>query len=104
MSVEVRDLHDIQYRGLCELLYPRLGDYARFLPNRLHQISMGHKHRVVLSASKVEITILQGWDLSQLASNYVYPLRDVHGDQSLLEVSWNDVAVHRTSQRQDLIW
>jgi hypothetical protein len=65
---------------------------------------MWHEHRVVLSVSKVEIIILQGWDLSQLASDHAYPLRDVHGDQSVLVVPWDVVRVNRTIQRRDIIW
>jgi hypothetical protein len=38
MSVEVGYLHYIQDRGLRELLYPRLGDYAWLLPSCLHQV------------------------------------------------------------------
>jgi hypothetical protein len=87
MLAKMRDLHDIQYCGLRELLNPRLGDYARLLPSHIHQISKGHEHRMVLFVSKVKVIVLQGWDLSQLASNYVYPLRDVRADQSVLEVS-----------------
>jgi hypothetical protein len=103
MSAKVRYLHHIEYRGLCELLNPRLGDYARILPSHLHQISIGHEHRVVLYVPKVEIIVLQGWDLSQLDFFYVYPLWDVRGDQCILGVPWNVVAVNHASQSQDVI-
>jgi hypothetical protein len=72
MSAKVRDLHHVEYRGLREILYPSLGDDARLLTSDLHQIYVRHKHRIVLSITKVEIVVLQCWDLSQLASFYVY--------------------------------
>jgi hypothetical protein len=103
MSAKVRDLHHVQYHGLRELLNPWLGDYVRLLPSHLHQISVRHEHRVVLSVTKIEIIVLQCWDLSQLASFYAYPLRDVRGDQCILEVPWNVVVVNCASQRWDVI-
>jgi len=87
MLAKVRDLHHVEYHGLRELLYPRLGDDVRLLSNRLHQISVRCEHHVVLSITKVEIIVLQCWDLSQLAFFYAYPLQDVRDDQCILEVS-----------------
>jgi hypothetical protein len=103
MSTKMRNFHDIQYSGLHQDLYPRPGYYARILPSCLHQVSMRCVHGVVLSIDDIEITVLQGWDLSQLASKYAYPLRDVRGDQSVLIFLWDVVAVNRASQRRDII-
>jgi hypothetical protein len=64
MPTKMRDLRYIEYRGLHQLFYPRLGDYARILPSRLHQISMGSEHGIVLSISKVKVIVLQCCDLS----------------------------------------
>jgi hypothetical protein len=52
----------------------------RHLPTHLHQVSMWHEHHVVLSVSKVEIIILQGWDLSQLASFGMYTVINVYSN------------------------
>jgi len=104
MSDEVRDLHYIQYCGMHQLLNPQLGDYARLLPSRLHQILMGHEHGVVLSVIEIKVVVLQSWDLSQLGSNYAYPLRDVRSDQCILKIMWDAVAVNHASQRRYVIW
>jgi hypothetical protein len=103
MSAKVRDLHHVEYHGLCDLLYSSLGDNVRLLPNHLHQIFLRHEHRVVLSVTKVEIIVPQCWYVSQLASFYAYPLQDVHDNQCILKFSWNIVTVNRASQRQDVI-
>jgi hypothetical protein len=49
---------------------------------------------MVLSISKVKIVVLQQRDLSQLAPNYAYSLRNVRGDQSVLIVSWDVFAIN----------
>jgi hypothetical protein len=58
---------------------------------------------MVFSVSKVKVNVLQGWDLSQLDSNYVYPLWDVRSDQSVLVVLGDVVAVNDAIQRHDII-
>jgi hypothetical protein len=103
MSTKVRNIHDIQYHGLREILYPQLGDYVRLLPSHIHQVSMRCEHRVVLPVVEIEIVVLQRWDQSQIASNHAYPLQDVRGDQCVLEVSWDVVAVDRANQGWDII-
>jgi hypothetical protein len=103
MSAKMRNFHYIKYSGLHQLLNPRMGDYVRVFPSCLHQVSMTGKHGVALSVSKVKVIVLQGWDLSQLASNYAYPLRYVHGDKSVLLVPWDVVTVNRANQRWDII-
>jgi hypothetical protein len=42
-----------------ELLNPRMGDQARLLPICLHQISVRHEHRAVISVSNVEVIVIQ---------------------------------------------
>jgi hypothetical protein len=74
---------------------------VRLLPSRLHQVSMRCEHRIVLSISKVEVIVLQQWDLSQLIPNYAYSFWDVRGDQSVLEVLWDAVAVNHAIQGWD---
>ena len=54
---------------------------------------MRGEHGVVISVSKVKVTYLQGWDLSQLDSFYMYPLQDVCGDQNVLIVPWDAIVV-----------
>jgi hypothetical protein len=84
MLAKVRNIHDIQYHELYQLLNERLGDYVRLLPSCLHQVSMRCKHGVVISISEVKVVVLQRWDLSQLASFYADPLWDVCDDQNVL--------------------
>jgi hypothetical protein len=102
MSAKVRNLHDIQYCGLCEPLYPQLGDYVRVLTSHLHQVSIRCEHRVDLPVTEIQIVVLQRWALSQLASNHAYPLRDVCGDQCVLEVPWDVVVVDHAIQGRDI--
>lgn len=65
---------------------------------------MGREHGVVLYAAEIKVIILQGWGLSQLVSNYAYPLRDVHSDQHVLKVTWDVFMVNHASQRRYIIW
>jgi hypothetical protein len=103
MSAKMRDLHDVQYCGLRDLLYPRLGDYVSLLPSRLHQVSMRCEHCIVLSVSEFEFIVVQRWDFSQLDSFYMDPLWDVCGDQNVLKVLWDVVMVNHASERRDVI-
>ena len=64
MLSEVSGLHYIQDHRLRELLNPWLGDYARLLPSRSHQIPMRRDHHIFLPISEVKVFILQSWDMS----------------------------------------
>jgi hypothetical protein len=64
---------------------------------------MRGEHGVVIFVSKVKVTILQGWDLSQMDSNYAYSLQDVRGDQCVLVVPWDFFLVNCTIQGWDII-
>jgi hypothetical protein len=65
---------------------------------------MRGEHGVVLSVANIEIIVIQGWDLSQLDFDYMYPLRYVCGDQSVLIVPWDVVMINHSSQMRDVIW
>jgi hypothetical protein len=103
MSAKMRNLHHVEYSGLHQLLYPQLGDAAKLLPIGIRKKSMGREHGIVLSVVEIEITILQGWDLSQLTSHYTYSLWNIHGHQCVLKILWDAIAVNCTSQGKDII-
>jgi hypothetical protein len=86
MSIEVRDLHHIQDPGARDLLNPWLGNYLRFLLSHLTQAPMWCEHCIVISVSEVEAVDIESWDQSQLASNCVYPLWEVHSDENALKL------------------
>jgi hypothetical protein len=104
VMAKMGNLRHIEHSGLHQLLNPWMGDQVRLLPSCLCQVSVGCDHSIVLPISEIEFVVLQQWDLSQMALDYAYSLRNVLGDQHVLIVSWNVVAVNRASQWWNIVW
>jgi hypothetical protein len=103
MSVEVCNLHHIQDGRSCDLLDPRLGNDLRLLPNRLFQVAMWCKHRIILPIAKVKITYLKSWDQSQLWSYYAYPFREVRHNECVFKIPQDPVMTNHASQGRDVV-
>ena len=103
MSSEVWYLHHVQDSGPRDVHGPRLGDDLQLLPLFLGQILVWCEHAIVFVVSQVEFIDIQCHNMSQLWSNYMYPLREVRSDQCVVEVPQDVVTTNRASQRLDLV-
>jgi hypothetical protein len=57
------------------------------------------EHVIEFFVAKVEFIELQRYNLVLVFSNYVDPLRKVHNDQGVLEISRHIISIYCISQR-----
>ena len=63
---------------------------------------MWGEHVIDLPFAEVEVDKLQCYNLILVFSNYVYPLQEVHSDQSVFEISGHAVSIYFAAQRWNI--